>query len=263
MSTKVLSSAKYSRRRKIFFRALFVFLGLMAAFSLFLFALFFVDALKVRYFKIEGAVILPEKQIASEAEALLKVRLWGIFPRDRMFLVPYDKIKALLSSRFLKISDTKFQKKFSATPVIQIEERRPSGILCKEQEIFCFYLDRTGFVFEEAPLFSSGVFYKFFDERSKQSGLGEFLFEQSAAEKIFDFMNLLYPKIQITEIRLKENGIREFYSDEGWYMITRVDDDYSAVYGNLMAVFSEIKNQEKTLEYIDLRFGNKVFYKFK
>jgi hypothetical protein len=47
-------------------------------------------------------------------------------------------------------------------------------------------------------------------------------------------------------------------------LILNVKDDYSRVFSVLKTVLeNEIKDKAKDIDYIDLRFGNKVFYKYK
>ena len=50
----------------------------------------------------------------------------------------------------------------------------------------------------------------------------------------------------------------------GWEILLLEDTDPEAAYKNLeLALEREIKDKIASLDYIDLRFGNRIFYKFR
>jgi hypothetical protein len=68
----------------------------------------------------------------------------------------------------------------------------------------------------------------------------------------------------ISKIILKDAGIREVYLKEGWYILLNDKNEPDQTFSNLELVLDqEIKEKRPKLDYIDLRFGKKVFYKLK
>ena len=63
---------------------------------------------------------------------------------------------------------------------------------------------------------------------------------------------------------LKDGDIYEIYLKEGWYVILNNENEPESSFNNLELVLGEtVKEKRSKLEYVDLRFGNKVFFKLK
>ncbi len=84
-------------------------------------------------------------------------------------------------------------------------------------------------------------------------------------EKLRAFKDLLVKNdINIVKIVLMDEGMYEVYSKEGWYILLNTKNEPNPSFNNLKLVFdTQIKEKRLKLEYIDLRFGQKVFFKLK
>jgi hypothetical protein len=74
---------------------------------------------------------------------------------------------------------------------------------------------------------------------------------------------------QVERIGIDENGdVTYGFSNSNAYIITALKDDTDMVWSTLISAIttdplaSTLSTSKKTLLYIDLRYGNKVFYKF-
>ena len=68
----------------------------------------------------------------------------------------------------------------------------------------------------------------------------------------------------ITEVVLKKENIYEFYTKEGWKIILNDKNEPKSAYLNLITVLeSNIKDKRTKLDYLDLRLGNKIYFKYK
>ena len=82
--------------------------------------------------------------------------------------------------------------------------------------------------------------------------------------KLTDFSNLASrANVNIGKVILKKENIYELYTLDGWRVLANNQNNPNDLFINLTAVLDEIKDKRQNLDYIDLRFGNKVFYKFK
>ncbi|MBI2052756.1 MAG: hypothetical protein HYT34_00740 [Candidatus Ryanbacteria bacterium] len=61
----------------------------------------------------------------------------------------------------------------------------------------------------------------------------------------------------------KKDSTLRLKTRAGWEILLLENVNAEDAYKNLKVTLGEIKNKVSSLEYIDLRFGNKVFYKFK
>ncbi|MEK7123483.1 MAG: cell division protein FtsQ/DivIB, partial [Patescibacteria group bacterium] len=131
----------------------------------------------------------------------------------------------------------------------------------------CFYIDETGTAYEEAPQSSGSliIFVKDYEngiaEIGKQAVRPEILTAISRIDDLFR-ENL---NIEISEIKLNSRGKNsiEIAVKNGWSAIFNSEDAEMAFLAMRTILEKEIKEKQNKLEYIDLRFGTKVYYKFK
>lgn len=263
MPKDVLASSKRFRRKKILKRLLFVSVLLLFIFFGGFVGLFFINDLKVNLISVHGSSIFLKDRVEFEIKNILSSRFLLFVPQDRIFSFSEKKMEALLYVEFPELSGVSVKKDFPSTVIVEIKEREPVAVLCEENNRTCFYLDKTGFIFDQAAFFSSGVFLKFFNEREEQLQIGNFLLDQELFRRLLKFKERTDSLIKISEIYLKPEGIYKLQTFEGFYLILDGEDDWDIAFSNFDVFLKEITKEKniKDIEYIDLRFNNKVFYK--
>ncbi len=229
-------------------------------------SLFYIPKFRVNSVKAEGNEILSSGSISSRAEEIIGGKYFYILPKNNIFIIPEEEIKTALSQDFLRIKNILIFSDLPASLTVQIEERKPFALLCKKEILECAFLDENGFIFERAPFFSGRVFMKFFyDNNIGDLPIGKDLISREEFLRIKEFAVLVSKKdVEITEIILKEDGICDLRTSEGWFMKVSKEDDQKIVFENLkLTLENQIKDKRSDLEYIDLRLNNKVFFKFK
>ena len=140
----------------------------------------------------------------------------------------------------------------------------------------CYFLDSDGYIFDKAPYFSGDVYFKFYGDSllSNENPSGSYLMKDKFS-KIIEFKNSIEKmNLKPTSFYLNENGEEGNFSLFGEpgispKIIFKVDGDYEKLAENLQAAISvdplktNLKTKSSSLLYLDLRFGNKVYYKFK
>src|SRR3990167_7071760 len=179
-----------------------------------------------------------------------------------------------------KIKKISLDKKYFGAIVVKLEERSNAVLFCEKED--CAYADENGFVFEKAPYFSGAVFLKLIEQRNSDSGgnaktideyLGTSLIAENEFKKILEFAGLPRPDSVrlaaktgggVSEVVLKKENIYEFYMNEGWKIILNDKNEPQSAYLNLItALEANIKDKRPKLDYIDLRLGNKIYFKYK
>jgi hypothetical protein len=139
----------------------------------------------------------------------------------------------------------------------------------------CYFIDKEGYLFAEAPYFSTGVYAKYY---GKIEGAGDTVGSTFASNIFPRFLSLKNSLIAIglkpVIFYEKENGDTYIYlasktTDKyGPEIRVKNESNFEKVAENLEAALTteplktEFKNKYSSLLYIDLRFGNKVYYKF-
>ncbi len=157
-----------SKKRRILF--LIILLILILAYILFLSPIF-----KIRAVEVSGNREVSEEEIKNS------------FTYGNIFLVSENKIKNDLIKKIPKIGDLEIKKNLIKRIVkLTIEERGRLGIACqvREETEDCFYIDKQGVIFEQAPQTSGSLILLIKDYSQREFYLGKKIFEQ----KIIDFV---------------------------------------------------------------------------
>lgn len=262
MRKDILVSSKKLRRKRFFLRILFFFTLILILTAGAIWSLY-IPKLRIQKISVEGAEILSVERITSNISEFLKGRYLWLIPKDNIFIASKKEINRNLLNNFPRIKEILLNKNFPNNLSIKIKERRSEALLCKKESDECVYTDEDGFVFEKAPYFSGEIFLKFFDERDVKSSVFDKLLLVEQFKGLIDFKNYISREnIKISSINLKKDGIYELQTSEGLVILLNERNDFRLAFENLKtALDSSIKENQKNLEYIDLRFGNKVFYK--
>ncbi|MEX2029314.1 MAG: hypothetical protein WD963_02425 [Candidatus Paceibacterota bacterium] len=233
--------------------------------------------LNVDEIKVTGNKVIETQMIAEVVEKTIEAKHWWLFPKTNIILYPKKEIKNKLNDQFTRIGNIDFSVQSEANKKvleILITEREALYMWCGETlpepvDVKCYFIDKEGYIFAESPYFSGEVYFKFYGSPIEGS-------------KLFpDFQKLIFFKTALESIALKpvalhaqENGDIEVFLSAGNILpgpkvIFKKSSDFQKVVENLKAaldtepLLSDFKNKYSTLEYIDLRFGNKVYYRFR
>lgn len=273
------------RKRRVFLNRILIFL-----FG-FLFVFFFLaylsnfNKLNIREIEIIGNKVL-DTEILNKVivEQIAGKYLW-FFPKTNIFLYPKNNIKAELQNKFKRIKDISFTIKNTKTLEVSLVEREAkytwcgimpapavkpletSGFTAGAQE--CYFMDKDGYVFDEAPYFSGNIYFRFFGAQYES-----YFYKQN-------FQQLIIFKDMLIDLGLKPVALYATNSGDIQIFLSRGDSllmapkiifkmnaDFQNIVKNLQAALdteplkSKFKDKYSTLEYIDLRFGNKVYDKF-
>lgn len=264
MGKNVLANSRRLRRKRFFFRFFLAFFLVFLISVAATISLFFLEKFKIAGIAVSGTDGLSQEIFAKEVESAMATKKFGIIPQNRIFTFPKEAIKMDLIRRFIKIENLEMEIDMGNIVKLDIKERKDAALLCGADNKKCFFLDKTGFVFEEAPFFSDGVYMKFVDERSDKAELGEFFLSPGDMDRVFVFWDRLKTFCPVARVHVRDRGIFVFFTEGGWYLLVDGDADWNTVYANLEISFNEkLKDGVANLEYVDLRFDNKVFYREK
>ena len=245
----------------LFLIPLFVFVSIVA--------LFYIPYFRIKKISIEGNSSIDSAKIMADISNYLTGKNFKIFPRDNFFIMPTKEIVDILLKEFPRLKTISLIKNFPNAVSIKVEERNNEALFCTQnKDEGCAFIDKDGFAFEPAPYFSAGVYLTFFEEDSGSSAStwkrSFQVLSEEQFKKLIDFKNLLTEEnIKILQIIIKKEGIYGLQTNEGWFILLNEKNDAQLTYQNLKTTLDQIKEKRKNLNYIDLRFGNKVFYKFR
>lgn len=218
-----------------------------------------------------GASVIDKQDVLDAVhQELLGTWLW-FFPRTSVLLVNDKAIERDLKKRFSRIETISVRRTNLHSMVITLKEFEAVYLWCTKVEDDCYFMDKQGVVYSKAPVFSGTAYPKVFTG----APLDKFPFQgmnTTDLTRVAQFQEKL-SEINITPVAFRSISNRELQIDflhNKTIAELRIDPQ-TPTDTSLEYLFSGIRteplaslfhNENKKLLYIDVRFSNKVVYKF-
>ena len=283
------------------------------------------EKVNISNINIIGNKAISEKDILEIANRNLEGGYFKLFSKSNILIYPKSKIKKELLDFSLRIKELMITFKNFQTININIVERTPFALYCKDKDINleilspdeqiatstefslvleelsdeesekikeenlevdslnkesqieeCYFMDDIGYIYAEAMSFTDDVYFKY---QGKLNHINSFesqitnplgkIYLADAPKGQFEKINLFIRflkdiNVDVYRLLIKENGDYELSFDNDSILIFDKQQDFDILLENLQAVLIDLGDLgEKEFEYIDLRFNNKVLYKFR
>lgn len=244
----VKSLTRRERRRKKLlkiFAVLFVLaLGLVCMYS---------SVFKITDIEIKGAQHTDIGAVEIEVKNALTGYRYFILPNDHILFYPKKTISELILNHYPSVEKFSMSIDRKRNVQIEIKDRRPLGVWCGEK---CYFYDPVGIIFKESFKYTGPVFTSW--ERSPKQEirfLSEVSCEKLCTNTTFtDFIKLY----QIEKAVLTEEMV-EFKSANGYTI--KAGFNATTTINHIKKISEQKPGFIDTLEYIDVRFPTKIFYK--
>lgn len=250
--------------------AIFAGLGYFLAFSKY----FLVKGVQVQTDPPAGEAGDSDKQqIAEFVWQELKNRKLGIIPENNILFLNRDGLISILLEKNAFYKSFKFDYRFEDQSLtISGQTRNGVAQVCKNN--ICFTIDEDGIAF--VPIESSLVFghrpsntllFTLDNSYDKDIVLGEQTLPKELIVFAAEFKKLADENVGVERAVIEKEYLEahfvKFVTNQNWYILTVFDFDPGNVFENLKLVMEkELKGKQGGLEYIDLRYKDKAYYKF-
>jgi len=239
----------------------------------------------IQEIKVGGTYALSPHSLAQVVQENLSGEMFYLFPRQSFLFATKRKIANDLLEKYPRLNRVRISVEGLNVLLIEVDERRPMIIGCPTElstSTACFYLDQNGVMFEPSPRFSPGVFFTVVSPLIKPSNIN---YQILSPNEVVDLPNFVKQIEAISEKQLITDfliGDTELLANDDvavrlhqsknqgdfWELrFSRRNDFAKSLFYFDAAVGTEafqadwLKSSE-ALEYIDVRFGKKVFYRF-
>lgn len=275
VQTKI-STARLRRRKELVKKIIITSSVIFFALILFVFVINR-SALRIEKVNIFGTNIIREDEVLGSVNAVISGKYFFLIPKNSVFFYSKEKIKNELSGKFGRIEAVYPAIDNGNTLVVSISERSPKYLWCGEEFLVnkhadgkCYFMDKAGVIFVKSPDFSPNVFFTFYGPlASTTEPIGAILFGTEELNRIVSFRDSVSDMgFDSKSFAILKDGDYELNLARSGKILFNKKDDFTKLVDNiLLAVTSlplseEIKSKINSLLYIDVRFGNKVFYKF-
>lgn len=268
---------RFLRLATLFFILFLSLAGALAYFS-------FDDRININKIVVNGTSIIDPSDIISQVDKQLDGKYYHLYSRSNSFIYPNKQIYNKLIEDFPRIKKLSIVREKFDTLNINIEERSGSYLYCgssipeasSEVGENCYFINNDGYIFDKAPYFSGNVYFKFYVKiKDDVEYLGQNILEVSRFHELMRFIDKINSLgLNPISLVINEDGVHYIYLNydlDGTTpkIIFRIDNDLENIFSNLSTAMkksefsNEINSKYNALLYIDLRFKNKVLYKFK
>lgn len=216
---------------------------------------------------LSGNASISSEEILHSVDMYLTERVLWFFSRSNVFLFRPRALEARIRKEFPRMAEASVSRSYSRELTMRVSERSPWGLYCKTDATDCFYIAEDGVLTAEAPHLTGNAVFRIRDYRARAVFflLGDTAINESNAAYIrqaVDFLMHQY-NISVREIALGRifEDQTELITNEGWQVLFDERTNKERALENLTLVLDQHITNRANLEYLDVRFDGKVFYK--
>jgi hypothetical protein len=221
--------------------------------------IFYSDLFKIKNIEVQGTDMINPSEIQALVQEKIMGRVWLVFPRNNLIFFNKSNLSKEINSRYLldKLEIEKGWRKIT----VRIEEK--AAYLIYNNLKAQYFLDSTGAITKEMSA----------DDVSKYSQKFPAVYviqdvsvgDKPVSARFVNFILELDKALVIAGIKVKNyegGGVDQvnLVSPDGWRAYFSLNIPMSQSIENLSAILSQ-KLKGKKFEYVDLRSGDKVYYK--
>jgi len=262
MKKRIHKPHRIKKKKPIFKKPLFwVAILILILLGTAIYFLVFFDKFQVKKVIISGNEKVRTEDLQELVSQKIERNFLVVISRS-IFLISPNKINKAIQEEYPDIDSVKIRRELPDTLNVNVIERKPFAIFCVGSN--CYLIDEKGVTFEKT---SSGEdsfpIVRHFE--NKEVVLGKEAVKKEIMEKIVKIKKGTEDRSQITikEANIVSGERLNIKTSEGWqvYFNLTADIDLQVEKLNLLLEKEISKENRAELQYIDLRFGNKAYYK--
>lgn len=215
-------------------------------------------AVTIQTVTVEGAVQADATAIQTAVEMIIDGTYVLLIPKRMTYTVPRGALSAALVEAFPEVGSATVTKRDDNELIVSVTEREAKALWCSDS---CYKMDAYGFVFDEAPSTVAGL--------RRYEGLMTEPIGKTFLDGGFQDFDALVDQLEqvsrrtITQVMFTEVDVFLTLKEGGELRFTR-DRNAQQLLADVIAVFSSDEFQnEKELDYVELRFGKNAVVKFR
>ena len=261
-----LRKKKKENPRKVLIRQIFIGFFLVVFFSGLGYGVWHgtrIEALTIKTVEISGGETISHEEVKRLAEEKLEGDYFRLVPKRFAWTFPENEISAVVST-MSRIRDVSVDRLDGNTISINFSEFHPYALWCDSLESSnCAFIDRDGYAFDAAPSLTGATFVRYLDplrevKVDEQAFSSDYMAE---SDLLIDhlFTNFGFDVRAIIRTAFDE---MEYHLTGGGYLKVSSRQSMTYTLENLESILGsgEFAHLEPgNFQYIDLRYGNKVF----
>lgn len=249
------------KRRKAFLLRLYGGVFLLCALIILFVWMLHRPFFRISDIALRGFDTLDTQEVTYMSQEILKGKYLFAIPKDSSIFYPKDRLIENLYLYDARIREADVDVEKDGVLVISIQEHEPVYVYCKD---VCFYMNAAGYVFRDSLENADSLYLSFTDE------LGDYGLRESYVTEFWEEIVTLISFFEENDMHIKSVAR---VGEVDFSFITKkgieIKIDFDESFENLeryLSIFIDSNSEMlggDTVEYIDARFGKKIFYKLK
>lgn len=280
---EILQASRERDRKK---RQASVVIGLVTIFLLvgFVIFIFNLSFLRVNNINIIGQTSADQGVVKEFINSQLAGHYLGLIPKNSVFFVSKKILMNSLMKKFPGLAKVTIEWPDLNSLSVTVLDRESKILWCLDiPKDKCYYVAPDGHIYQEAPSFSDSLYIELHSKRAGVVKIGDKVIEPQALIRANAFLNFvkssisLWPETGLKLSRAEVYSQNDFVailikpSEPNWQSKIMFNTDQIA--NNIITNYHSVLKNDKfrkdleasnnKLEYLDIRFPGKVFYRFK
>ena len=219
---------------------------------------------QIKYFKIEKINLVGQNDLSVEEvqqfiiSSLTKTKFF-FFEETNYWLAPIDELSYELKEKY-NLEEAKIEKKWPDSLLVTVKEKVSHFIWQKDDSLYL--LDAQGLLNRQISVLDDKDLV--LEDKRDYRPQGEQIFTTEEIEVInqiyLNWNDLIAPKVKMSKITIYNDWNIDLHTETGFYVKIDKDQDIKEQLNNLRAVLEE-NITGVDIDYIDIRFGDKVYFK--
>lgn len=221
---------------------------------------------QIKNINISGNQIVDRNKIEKIVNDERESKFLWIIPKNNIALYPKKSVKEkiLQESKAVLAATVYFADR--ETLNIEVSEYQPEYLWCDSSaRENCYFMNKEGYIFARSAEFSENVIFTFYGLVSGEPA-GQYYLPADKFDGVNEFLkNIRILDIEPISLSAWGNDDFEIGLVGGGSIFFSIRGDLDVAFENLDTVVSELRNTDQNfidkIEYIDVRFGSKAFFK--
>lgn len=270
MSKNQYRSPQLEKKKKNLFRLKMALWAVAGAILLYGIVFWFNHpSIAIKQVSVAPTVFVPHDEVVALAESTLQGSYFGFFSKRNLLFVPTSALRHGIEKLHPAIEEVFVHRTSARDLRIDVKEYEPIAKWCgsdaRARISPCFAMNKKGQLFAQETPINTFAVPVFFGAITSEEKISAYYTSIDSFEMVMEFVQGL-AQFHITLDTIETEDFETFvvHTVKGPYLMIDANTDAREVLDNLRIVIDQEeinKAQLKNLIYIDLRFGNKVFYK--
>lgn len=263
------STLRKKRKKQLVFKVVCVTLCVIVIFFVFV-GLSWLPYVNITTTEIVGSRTVSVDSVQQVVESKLAGSYWHLFSKRNIFIYPKQALDADLLHSYPMFKEVAVHTVSTRTLGVAVVERQPVALWCGivvSSTTSCDLLDQEGVVYAPAVVYSGDAYVKYFG-RLSSSTLPQSYLAQDDFHRLLSLVDAVGKKISMAPqtISVNEAGDVQIVFTGDFSLLITLDAEGDDVLNRLsLALVADpfSTTQLSAFQYLDLRFGKKMYYKQK